>query len=135
MPVVRIHVFKGRTGDELQRLLDVAHDAVVEAFGVPRRDRYQILEEHEKSHLQVLDTGLGMDRSERFVLVEIISRVRPRTAKLDLYETLARSFRIECGIDPSDVMVSIVENSDEDWSFGMGRAQFITGELTASRTD
>lgn len=135
MPVVRIHVFKGRTGDELQRLLDVAHDAVVEAFGVPRRDRYQILEEHEKSHLQVLDTGLGMDRSERFVLVEIISRVRSHTTKLILYETLARSFRIECGIDPSDVMVSIVENSDEDWSFGMGRAQFITGELTASRTD
>jgi len=135
MPLVRIHVFKGRRGDELQKLLDVAHDVVVEAFGVPRRDRYQILEEHEKSHLQALDTGLGLDRSERFVLVEIISRVRSRTMKLVLYETLARSLRIQCGIDPSDVMVSVVENSDEDWSFGMGRAQFITGELTASRTD
>ncbi|MDI7865259.1 tautomerase family protein [Rhizobiaceae bacterium n13] len=135
MPLVRIHVFKGRSVDELQTLLDVAHDVVVEAFGVPRPDRYQILEEHEKSHLQVLDTGLGMDRSERFVLFEIITRVRSRTMKLVLYETLARSLRMQCGIDPSDVMVSIVENSDEDWSFGMGRAQFMTGELTASKTD
>lgn len=73
----------------------------------------------------VLDTGLGMDRSERFVLVEIISRVRSRTMKLVLYETLARSLRIQCGIDPSGVMVSILKNSDEDWSFGMGRAQVI----------
>ncbi|EPE96354.1 tautomerase family protein [Rhizobium grahamii] len=132
MPLVRIHVFKGRSGEELQRLLDVAHDVIVEAF--PRRDRYQILEEHEKS-LRVLDTGLGLDRSERFVLIVIISCVRSRTTKLVLYETLARSLRMQCGIDPSDVMVSVVENSDEDWSFGMGRAQFIAGELTASRTD
>ena len=26
-------------------------------------------------------------------------------------------------------LVSIVENTDEDWSFGLGRAQFLTGEL------
>ncbi|WP_390890668.1 tautomerase family protein [Rhizobium leguminosarum] len=58
-----------RSVDELQTLL-LANDVVVEAFGVPRRDRYQILEEHERSHLQVLDTGLGMDRSKRFALVE-----------------------------------------------------------------
>jgi hypothetical protein len=26
--------------------------------------------------------------------------------------------------------VSITDNNDEDWSFGYGRAQFLTGELT-----
>jgi hypothetical protein len=26
-------------------------------------------------------------------------------------------------------MVSCMVNSDEDWSFGHGRAQFLTGEL------
>jgi 4-oxalocrotonate tautomerase len=29
-------------------------------------------------------------------------------------------------------MVSVTENTDEDWSFGYGRAQFLTGELAAS---
>lgn len=33
------------------------------------------------------------------------------------------------GIEPQDVMVSMVENGDPDWSFGFGRAQFLTGEL------
>jgi hypothetical protein len=34
-------------------------------------------------------------------------------------------FERECGIPPSDVMVTIVENGDEDWSFALGRAQFL----------
>ncbi len=29
-------------------------------------------------------------------------------------------------------MVSIVENTDADWSFGNGEAQFLTGRLGAS---
>jgi hypothetical protein len=38
----------------------------------------------------------------------------------------------KCGIAPSDVMVSIVENTDADWSFGNGEAQFLTGKLGVS---
>lgn len=30
---------------------------------------------------------------------------------------------------PADLIVSLVENSDADWSFGAGRAQFLTKEL------
>jgi 4-oxalocrotonate tautomerase len=29
----------------------------------------------------------------------------------------------------SDVVVAVTQNTDEDWSFGYGRAQFITEEL------
>ena len=34
-----------------------------------------------------------------------------------------------CGVGPEDIMVSCIENNDGDWSFGFGRAQFLTGEL------
>jgi malonate semialdehyde decarboxylase len=34
-----------------------------------------------------------------------------------------------CGIEQNDIVVSLVANSDADWSFGNGRAQFLTGEL------
>jgi hypothetical protein len=30
---------------------------------------------------------------------------------------------------PGNLIVSIVENEKEDWSFGAGRAQFLTREL------
>jgi hypothetical protein len=41
----------------------------------------------------------------------------------------ARSLRRSAASAPSDVVVSFVENVDEDWSFGLGRAQFLTGDL------
>ncbi|MGL5687640.1 MAG: tautomerase family protein, partial [Weissella cibaria] len=31
--------------------------------------------------------------------------------------------------DPQDVMINLVSNTDEDWSFGLGKAQFLTGDL------
>jgi hypothetical protein len=36
-----------------------------------------------------------------------------------------------CGISPTDVVVNVVTNGDEDWSFRGGRAQFLAGDLCA----
>lgn len=74
MPLVKIHVLKGRPPNEVDVLLDTIHDVVVQSFGVPTRDRYQILQEHEASHLRALDTGLNIQRTEKFVVLEITSR-------------------------------------------------------------
>ncbi|MCQ3009211.1 tautomerase family protein [Pseudomonas savastanoi] len=49
--------------------------------------------------------------------------------KKRFYALIAEGLERNCGIEAEDVMVSIVINSDEDWSFGLGRAQFLTGEL------
>lgn len=129
MPLMKFHVLKGRSTGEIARLLDVAHRAMVSSFKVPERDRYQILTEHEPSHLQALDTGLDLPRTHKFLLLEVVSRPRSREEKLAFYETLCRSLESECQISSDDVMVSFTQNSDEDWSFGGGRAHFLTGEL------
>ncbi|WP_413990747.1 tautomerase family protein [Labrys okinawensis] len=75
------------------------------------------------------DTGLGIPRSDRFVLIEVISRPRSTERKKAFYANLVEDLSTRCGISPSDIMVSFVENTDADWSFGLGRAQFLTGEL------
>lgn len=129
MPLVKIHVLKGRSPEEVAVLLDTIHDVVVASFGVPLRDRYQILQEHEASHIRALDTGLDIVRSEKFMLLEITSRPRPRDAKVAFYSSLASALQARCNVPPSDVMISMHINLDEDWSFGMGDAQFLTGEL------
>jgi hypothetical protein len=49
--------------------------------------------------------------------------------KQAFYGSLVEKLESECGITPSDVIVTFVTNTDEDWSFGLGRAQFLTGEL------
>lgn len=129
MPLMRFDVVQGRSPEQLATLLDAAHRAMLSAFEVPPRDRYQIVHEHAPSHFIVQDTGLDIPRTANVVVVSVTSRPRSREAKQTFYAELCRELQASCGIAPSDVMVSIVSNSDEDWSFGHGRAQFLTGEL------
>ena len=99
------------------------------AFKVPARDRYQIVTEHKRAHMIIEDTGLGIERTDKVVFLQVTSRPRGRAAKEAFYKRLAEELETSCGIAPSDLVVSIVENTDEDWSFGHGRAQFLTREL------
>ena len=129
MPLLYIDLIEGRTPAEVKTLLDAIHDAVVDAFGVPPRDRYQVVHTHPAHEIVAWETGLGIERSSRLVVLHVVSRRRTREMKEKFYELLASNLADRCGVDPADLIVSITENADEDWSFGHGRAQFRTGEL------
>jgi phenylpyruvate tautomerase PptA (4-oxalocrotonate tautomerase family) len=129
MPLLRFDVIEGRTDEELKALLDAAHRAVLAAFKVPERDRYQIVHEHKPTRMIIEDTGLGIPRTDKVVFLQVTSRPRKKKQKKAFYKLLCEELERSCGIAPSDVVVSIVENSDEDWSFGLGRSQFLTSEL------
>jgi phenylpyruvate tautomerase PptA (4-oxalocrotonate tautomerase family) len=130
MPLLYFDLITGRSSDEVRSLLDSAHAAVVEAFEVPERDRYQVVNAHSADDIIALDTGLGIDRSDRLVVVHVVSRRRTAAQKQRFYALLAENLHRDCGLDAADLIVAISENSDEDWSFGGGRAQFLTGDLT-----
>ena len=129
MPLLYFNVLEGRTDTELKTMLDAAHRAMLAAFKVPERDRYQIVNEYKPSRMVVEDTGLGIPRTDKVVVVQVVSRPRGKEAKQRFYRLLTEELQKSCGIAPSDVMVSIVENTDEDWSFGLGRAQFLEGDI------
>jgi hypothetical protein len=95
---------------------------MVEAFGVPDSDRYQILTEHEPHQLVARDTGLGVSRTED--LGSSGSSVERGRKRL-----LAAGLEAACGLSPDDLIVSITESGAADWSFGGGVAQFLTGAL------
>ncbi|AOS99699.1 MULTISPECIES: tautomerase family protein [Exiguobacterium] len=129
MPLLRFDVIEGRSEEELKTLLDTAHDAMVEAFDVPERDRYQIVHTHKAHEMVIQDTGLGFERSKDIVLISVTSKTRTEEKKQRLYQLLAERLQANCGLAPTDLMVSIVENDAADWSFGLGEAQFLTGKL------
>lgn len=132
MPLVRVDLVEGRSDAQVRALLNATHSALVAAFRIPESDRYQIVHEHPASHMVMQDTGLGITRSSERILLQVTTRPRSRRAKEAFYHLLCESLTKECGIAPSDVVVSMVTTTDEDWSFGHGRAQFLTGELEPS---
>ncbi|AUT66615.1 tautomerase family protein [Paraburkholderia terrae] len=130
MPMLKFDIIQGRTDEQVRTLLDATHEAMVQAFDVPVSDRYQCVTQHRPGELVIEDTGLGYTRSKDVVLLTAVSRKRTEAQKTEFYRLLVENLRTKCGISPDDVIVSIVENDDADWSFGRGRAQFITKELT-----
>jgi phenylpyruvate tautomerase PptA (4-oxalocrotonate tautomerase family) len=128
MPLLRFDVIEGRSAEELNVLLNTAHDAMVEAFDVPERDRYQIVHTHKAHEMVIQDTGLGFKRSKDIVLISVTSQTRTKEKKQRLYQLLAERLEANCGLAPTDLMVSIVENDAADW-IGPGEAQFLTGTL------
>ncbi len=128
MPFLRVDAYEGRSKKQVKELLDAIHRAILSAFGVPLRDRYQVYQEHSESNFIVQDTGLGIDRTKNVVFIGITSRQRTEVQKTMLYTKLVEELKT-CGIEQNDIVVSIVTNSDAACSFGNGRAQFLTGEL------
>ena len=129
MPLLYFNLLEGRNDAELKTMLDAAHRATLAAFKVPERDRYQIVNERKSSRMIVEDTGLGIPRTDKVIVVQVVTRRRGKEMKQNFYRLLTEELQKSCGIAPSDVMVSMIENSDEDWSFGLGRAQFLEGDL------
>jgi phenylpyruvate tautomerase PptA (4-oxalocrotonate tautomerase family) len=129
MPFLRFDLMEGRSESEIRKILDVTHEVVLETLKVPKHDRYQVVHEHKRSRMVMEDTGLGFARSDKLIALQLTSRPRNRELKQAFYRLLVERLSSSCGISPHDVVVNFVTNADEDWSFGAGRAQFLTGEL------
>lgn len=129
MPLLKFHMYEGRSEEEVTKILDVTHEAMVESFDVPYRDRYQLVHEHKKYQMIMQDTGLGYERSDDFILIHVISRTRTEEQVKAFYTNTAKALEEQCAIKSTDLMFSISPNNDEDWSFGEGKAQFLAGDL------
>jgi Tautomerase enzyme len=135
MPFLIFHIIEGRSQPEIAALLDATHRVVLDTFHVPQRDRYQVVNEYKSSDVRFEDTGLGIARSNKFVLLQVVTRPHSTAEKPAFYKNLCDELQRSCNISRADVMVSIIGNTDEDWSFGLGNAQFLTGELGESKAD
>ncbi|HBV38679.1 MAG TPA: tautomerase family protein [Erwinia sp.] len=129
MPLLQFDVIQGRSESEMKTLLDAAHRAVLAAFHVPPRDRYQIVHENKRYQMVFEDTGLGLTRTDNLVMVRVFTSPRSDEQKQFFMAELCREFKESCGILPADVMISFITNDKGDWSFGNGVAQYVTGEL------
>jgi len=130
MPLVRIDLQPGRSPDQITAIADAVHDAIVDVYGIPPRDRFQVINELPAGRIIAQDAGLGFERSGGVVMIQIFTqRGRTDDAKQALYARIASGLEA-VGVAGEDVFIGYVENGPQDWSFGFGVAQYVTGELT-----
>ncbi|CAA9315545.1 MAG: Probable tautomerase YolI/YrdN [uncultured Frankineae bacterium] len=130
MPLVRIDVVEGRRSpEELRRLADTVQEVMLDVFAAPAGDRYQVITVHPPGHLICEDTGLGIERSDDLVVLQVFQQGRSDQQKRALYAELSRRLAAATALAPGDLIVSVAANTRADWSFGLGRAQFLDGDL------
>lgn len=129
MPLVRIDVNETTSEGQVREIADAVHSAIVTGYQIPIRDRFQIINRLPTGSIIAQDAGLGFERSNDVVMIQIFTQAgRTDSAKANLYKLIADELA-KVGVAGEDVFIGYVENGPQDWSFGFGRAQYQTGEL------
>jgi len=125
MPLVKLHLRKGKSPEYIRSVADAVHEALVAQANVPRDDRFQIIHELGDEALIAHPSYGGVNRSKDLIIIEITFNTgRTVEIKKNLFADIVRKLQDAADVRPDDVMVSLVEVSKENWSFGGGRASY-----------
>ncbi|WP_428603632.1 tautomerase family protein [Sedimenticola sp.] len=126
MPFVRITLAKGRSATFKQQISHAVHQALIEAFGIPEDDRFQVIEELEPENMVFPPRYMGIPHSERMIYIQITAKEgRSAERKQALYRTLAALIAQQGDQSSDDLVITLVENDAANWSFGRGEAQLL----------
>ncbi len=126
MPLVRISLLKGKPPEYLRAVADGVHAALAETYAVPPDDRFQLIDQYEPGTLVYDPDYLGIHRTDDLVIVQITAAATRDTAtKQALYKAIVARLTRDPGLRPEDVMITIIPNQREDWSFGHGLASYV----------
>jgi phenylpyruvate tautomerase PptA (4-oxalocrotonate tautomerase family) len=124
MPLVRIDLRKGKDATYRQEIGRVVYEAMV-GVGVPEKDRFQIVSEHDADNFLFDPSYLGIERTGDLVIIQITwNEGRTVEQKKTLYKAIADGLAKSPGVRMEDVFINIVEVKKENWSFGNGIAQY-----------
>ena len=125
MPLVRVEIKKHSDPTFAKRIGEQIYAAMRSTINVPEHDNFQILNEHDGEHFIFDPQYLGIQRSDRLVIIQItLNEGRTLEQKKALYQTIAHSLNSQLGIRLEDVFINLVEVKKENWSFGNGIAQY-----------
>ena len=126
MPLVRISLRRGKPHAYRQAIADGVYRAMVGTFGVPENDRFIAIHEHDGDNFSYSPDYLGILRSDDLVLIQLtVSNTRGVEQKQKLYRGIVEQLAKAPGLRPEDVFINLVEVLPENWSFGMGEAQYV----------
>jgi len=125
MPLIQIHLVKGKSAKYIKSVTDGIHQALQTAWKIPANDRFQMVTEHKKEHFHFDKTIWGVKRSNNVIAIYITSIKRTKAMKLSLYKELVKVLGKTAKVRKEDVFVTLVQVEREDWSFGNGIAQLL----------
>jgi len=125
MPFVKIFLRDGKSQEYKRAVGDAIHSALTSEANVPPDDRFQAFVNLHEGELIAHPSYGGVTRSNELLIVEItLNAGRTVEVKKSLYAAIAKNLEKDPGLRADDLLVSLVEVTKENWSFGGGRATY-----------
>ncbi|GAB3607044.1 tautomerase family protein [Conyzicola nivalis] len=124
MPLVRIDLPAGTPAGYKDSVVEVVYRALVDVAHAPENDKFFVVTEHGAAGL-VMDPHYFVDRSGAALIIQIVFNAgRTVEVKKALYRAIAVGLSEKVGLRTEDVFINLVEVPKENWSFGLGEAQY-----------
>lgn len=125
MPLVRIDLRQGTSPAYRKAIADGVHTAMIESLAIPPDDRFQVIGERDPASLIYDPQYFGIQRSDKVVFIQITMSVGRKPAqKRALFKRIGELLSKSPGLRSEDIFVNLVEVAWENWSFGLGEAQY-----------
>ena len=116
MPFVQITVIEGQSADCLDALSQAVHQALMDEFGIPELDKFQVIHEVSEGHLIFPYEYLGIPHTKAMVYIQITAKQgRTVSMKQKLYAKIASLIHANTSIAKEDVFIVLTENAEENW--------------------
>jgi 4-oxalocrotonate tautomerase len=126
MPLVHITMPKGKSPEFRKAVSQGIQDALVETFNVPKDDLFQVITEGApQAEIVHTPSYLGIAYTDDLVLIQLtVSDTRTIEQKKQLFRRIVDHLSERASLRREDIFINLVEVKKENWSFGMGEAQY-----------
>ena len=125
MPLTRIALRRGKDAQYRKAIMDGLYEAMRETFNVPEDDHFMVVTQHDEDEFLYGKHYLNIARSDDLVIIQLtVSNTRDLAQKRALFARIAKKLGDNPGVRPQDVFINLVEVAKENWSFGLGEAQY-----------
>ena len=132
MPLTRISLRRGKPKAYRKAIRDGLYRAMREALDVPEDDRFILMTEHDEDDFDYGANWLGIARSNDLVIFQLtVNSTRTLAQKRALYRRLVELLAESPGLRPEDIFINLVQVLPENWSVGLGEAQFAPSDVPA----
>src|SRR3954449_4428059 len=124
MPIVRISMRAGKPVAYRQSIMDGLYQAMREALSVSEGNHFMTITEHDEGNFRY-GPAYGITRSDAVIYIQItVFDTRSAEEKQSLFRRTAKLLGENPGIPPEDIFINLLKSAKENWSVGLGLAQF-----------
>ena len=125
MPLTRVALRRGKSAEYKRAVLDGIYEAMRETFRVPEDDRFMLIDEYDNENILYSASYPGIPHSDDLLIIQLtVNDTRTVDQKKALYASIVEKLSSNPGVRQEDVLINLVEVAKENWSFGIGVAQY-----------